>query len=342
MMLNMKKIIVLILLFTSFLTFSQQPKATSFVYKKITTAQRDAINVSDATKIPTIYNFTTARFEFYDGSEWLATITDAYTKAETDAKYLLNTTDTFTGTLTVVGDVSSTGLSVDTAGVIQLGDISGAGEGATLEVDNTEGYVRVVGGLNLTDALTFENDIEILSSEAAVDWFDVSDFSLATSTSIYLESNLITLDRYDSGNGNLVATSWDASFNSVTANGVTLTGDQDLSGYLLNTTDTLTGDLTVTGNVIANQNIYTNGNLLQISAGGNGATVIQINDSQGKFTLNGEVEVESLSVSSLNTAPASATATGTLGEIRYTADYIYVCTATNTWKRTSLSTWGVQ
>ena len=45
------------------------------------------------------------------------------------------------------------------------------------------------------------------------------------------------------------------------------------------------------GDIIANQNIYTNGNLLQISAGGNGATVIQINDSQGKFLLNGQVEV---------------------------------------------------
>ena len=41
----------------------------------------------------------------------------------------------------------------------------------------------------------------------------------------------------------------------------------------------------------------------------------------------------------LNAAPATATATGTLGEIRYTADYIYVCTATNTWKRTALTTW---
>tara|TARA_R110002167_G_scaffold139401_3_gene326968 strand:+ start:371 stop:1501 length:1131 start_codon:yes stop_codon:yes gene_type:complete len=44
-------------------------------------------------------------------------------------------------------------------------------------------------------------------------------------------------------------------------------------------------------------------------------------------------------VSALNTAPESATAVGTTGEIRYTEDYIYVCTATNTWKRTALTTW---
>jgi hypothetical protein len=45
-----------------------------------------------------------------------------------------------------------------------------------------------------------------------------------------------------------------------------------------------------------------------------------------------------MDITALNVAPASASAAGTLGEIRYTADYIYVCTATNTWKRTALST----
>ncbi len=37
--------------------------------------------------------------------------------------------------------------------------------------------------------------------------------------------------------------------------------------------------------------------------------------------------------------PASATAAGNAGTIAWDADYIYVCTATNTWKRTALSTW---
>jgi hypothetical protein len=37
--------------------------------------------------------------------------------------------------------------------------------------------------------------------------------------------------------------------------------------------------------------------------------------------------------------PASATAAGNAGDICWDADYIYVCTATNTWKRTAISTW---
>lgn len=39
------------------------------------------------------------------------------------------------------------------------------------------------------------------------------------------------------------------------------------------------------------------------------------------------------------TAPASASATGTVGEVRFGASYIYVCTATNTWKRVAIATW---
>ncbi len=37
--------------------------------------------------------------------------------------------------------------------------------------------------------------------------------------------------------------------------------------------------------------------------------------------------------------PASATATGTQGQIAWDADYVYVCVATDTWKRSSIATW---
>lgn len=52
-----------------------------------------------------------------------------------------------------------------------------------------------------------------------------------------------------------------------------------------------------------------------------------------------DIKVTKISLSALNTAPASATATGALGEIRYDANYMYVCVATNTWKRSAITTW---
>ena len=37
--------------------------------------------------------------------------------------------------------------------------------------------------------------------------------------------------------------------------------------------------------------------------------------------------------------PANASATGIKGQIACDGSYIYVCTATNTWKRAAISTW---
>jgi len=48
--------------------------------------------------------------------------------------------------------------------------------------------------------------------------------------------------------------------------------------------------------------------------------------------------VDSIRIGTAKT-PASATDTGVQGEICWDADFIYVCVATDTWKRTALSTW---
>ena len=58
----------------------------------------------------------------------------------------------------------------------------------------------------------------------------------------------------------------------------------------------------------------------------------------GTTTIAGSVTSESLNVTALNAVPASATAAGTLGSIRFTAGHIYVCVATNTWKRVAIAT----
>jgi len=56
-------------------------------------------------------------------------------------------------------------------------------------------------------------------------------------------------------------------------------------------------------------------------------------------TTNGVKVNGQMNLQALNTAPVSATDTGALGEIRWAADYMYLCTATNTWVRTPLATW---
>ena len=46
-----------------------------------------------------------------------------------------------------------------------------------------------------------------------------------------------------------------------------------------------------------------------------------------------------MNLTALNTAPTANDSAGTLGEIRWTSDYVYLCTATNTWVRAALATW---
>lgn len=46
-----------------------------------------------------------------------------------------------------------------------------------------------------------------------------------------------------------------------------------------------------------------------------------------------------LTLALASNAPASAGATGSAGQIAWDADYIYICVATNTWKRVAIATW---
>ena len=56
-----------------------------------------------------------------------------------------------------------------------------------------------------------------------------------------------------------------------------------------------------------------------------------------ELEVNGTTKTSSLIITS-NSPPASNTATGTKGTITYNDDYLYICIATNTWKRVALST----
>jgi hypothetical protein len=71
--------------------------------------------------------------------------------------------------------------------------------------------------------------------------------------------------------------------------------------------------------------IDSSGRLLVGTSSDSGGALLQVNGNR-------------IRIATANT-PASATATGATGEIAWDANYIYVCTATNTWKRVAISTW---
>ncbi len=57
------------------------------------------------------------------------------------------------------------------------------------------------------------------------------------------------------------------------------------------------------------------------------------------YTLDGEWANSDGDLSKFVAVPASAVSTGKPGQMAYDADYIYMCIAVDTWKRTPLATW---
>ena len=67
-----------------------------------------------------------------------------------------------------------------------------------------------------------------------------------------------------------------------------------------------------------------------------GSRIDSVNDTQ--VTYNFTVASVVGTIADV-TAPASATSTGTTGQIATDVNYIYVCVATNTWKRVAIADW---
>jgi len=86
-----------------------------------------------------------------------------------------------------------------------------------------------------------------------------------------------------------------------------------------------TNSLEFTTNGTENACIDGSGRLLLGTSSQSGGSLLQVNDDR-------------IRIASSKT-PASASDTGTAGEISWDSSYIYVCTATDTWKRAALSTW---
>lgn len=73
-------------------------------------------------------------------------------------------------------------------------------------------------------------------------------------------------------------------------------------------------------------------------AGNNDSQSTILLTSSGNVGLKGNLLVTDNS-DQLHTPPASASATGGVGEVRICSDAIYVCIATDTWVKTALATW---
>ena len=123
-------------------------------------------------------------------------------------------------------------------------------------------------------------------------------------------------------------------------------GINSSSGSATQTIYALTGSLTLSGSYSGTVNgfsfapsTYNNSINAPVVAFTNTVGDVKFNTTSGVATFGSTVTSTQYKLSSLNTAPISSSDTGTVGEIRVASGYIYVCTATNTWVRSALTSW---
>ena len=104
-------------------------------------------------------------------------------------------------------------------------------------------------------------------------------------------------------------------------------------GLTIRSNGLTTEEFNGTDSILVNYNGYLNGTTqfrnFQVFNGKQG--LIGVFSSTG-LAINGDISVSTKT-------PASAGAAGVAGTITWDSSYIYVCTATNTWKRAAIATW---
>ena len=67
--------------------------------------------------------------------------------------------------------------------------------------------------------------------------------------------------------------------------------------------------------------------------------ILGANTESAAYEISNSLRFNDDSSEYLSKTPSSASDTGKAGQIAWDSDYIYICVATNTWKRAELSTW---
>jgi hypothetical protein len=147
----------------------------------------------------------------------------------------------------------------------------------------------------------------------------------------------------------------DISGNTTIGGTLGVTGASTLDSVAVTNNATVGGTLGVTGvstlGEIDASGVADIADTLTLSkATGNGLSVTASADIGGNLVVSGSLSAVDIATFFQNTtfnqgvilnaaAPTSPTDTGIAGEVAVDADYIYVCTATNTWKRVALAAW---
>ena len=231
--------------------------------------------------------------------------------------------------LTVSGNAGSAMIGLENVGIdyYGIGMPSGTGDMAFYSSATTE-RMRITSGGNTLIGTTTDNGVDKLQVNGS-SYYSGQMQQRVTSPRFILD------DADNTGTASLWFRPQNASFNIRGA--LELISFGSAAGGELRMSSGASG-----GAVTASQyqTFYTAGvERVRITSAGRILANTTTDNTVDQLQVNGSILSTQFKLSALNTAPASATAAGTLGEIRIDANYIYICTATNTWKRVAIATW---
>ena len=129
----MKKIILVLILFLNITAFAQKPKVNYVQYKKYTTSEKNAINVSDINRVYIVFDGNLNEWQIYKNGSW-KNVDTVLTKTEIEA---LN-------------------ISITEAQISDFGDYATASDTAALQTQITQNATSITN--NTTDIAVLETD----------------------------------------------------------------------------------------------------------------------------------------------------------------------------------------
>ena len=255
-------------------------------------------------------------------------------------------------------DDASADLSLRSGGGT-YGEILISNENSNIEIKPAgTGVVEISGAYKLPTAVTGANDYVLTAqTDGSTAWAaaggggtfsgSLADTQIAfgntTADSIQGSSNLL----FDGTTFKNIAGGIETSSlnigKSLTASGVVIEGSTGFDGLLLrgnSSSGTITTGTGSSADLVLTPSASGKVKMSAVEFGGTWNmtdAVATVNDQVLVGQTDGTTGWAAAGISSA--APLSASATGKAGAIAYDSNYIYICTATDTWKRTAVSTW---
>ena len=268
---------------------------------------------------------------YYNASKKLETTLTGVTVTGSVASSTLRigTSPGTVATVEIDGTIRSSTHTFTVGSIIQFSTAGGTADVTLIGNDSiTTGTLTAQSGVNIPTGQTYKiNGTNVLTATTLGSGVTTSSLtSVGTLTSLTVTGaitanggiNLGDNDKAQFGDGNDLEIFHDG-VNSVIA-------------------DTGTGKLLLYGN----DGLFLQSSVTEYYVKCNSGAAVEIyhNNAKKLETTTSGITVSGSNLNiSTSDAPASATATGTTGDIRWGTDYIYVCVATNTWKRASITTW---